>query len=151
MTSVEAAHQVLRSLKICFKNTYLHKKYKKLGRQQKARQIMTSVEAAHQVLRSLKICFENMLSYIIQRKRFQVTPICVFFISYFSTTGKVEIFLKGSLNLINSPSVKIQIMCRKVCLRRKGKTLLCIVNKLFVFKSLLTIPIIVLLLHLSRP
>ena len=33
-----------------------------------------------------------------------------------------------------SPSVKIQIIGGKVCLRCKGKTLLGIVNKLFVFK-----------------
>ena len=39
-----------------------------------------------------------------------------------------------------SPSVKIQIMGRKVYLRCKGKTLLGDVNKLFVFKSLLTTP-----------
>ena len=38
----------------------------------------------------------------------------------------------------SSPSVKIQIMGGKVCLRHKGKTLLGVVNKLFVFKSLLT-------------
>ena len=36
--------------------------------------------------------------------------------------------------------MKIQIMGGKVCLRHKGKTLLGIVNKLFVFKSLLTTP-----------
>ena len=47
---------------------------------------------------------------------------------------KVEIFLKGSLDLIPSPSppVKIQIMGGKVCLRCKSKTLLGVVNKLFV-------------------
>ena len=50
-----------------------------------------------------------------------------------------------------SPSVKIQIVSRKVCLRHKGKTLLCIVNKVFVFKSLLTTPSNVLPLHLSCP
>ena len=40
--------------------------------------------------------------------------------------------MKGSLDPISSPSssVKIQIMSGKVCLRRKGKTLLGIVNKL---------------------
>ena len=38
----------------------------------------------------------------------------------------------------------------KVCLRCKGKTLLDIVNKLFVFKSLLTMPINVLPLHLKQ-
>ena len=45
---------------------------------------------------------------------------------------KVEKNLKGSLDLIlsPSPSVKIQIIGRKVCLRCKGKTLLGIVNKL---------------------
>ena len=37
---------------------------------------------------------------------------------------KVKTILKGSLDLIPSPSVKIQIMGRKVCLRCKGKTLL---------------------------
>jgi hypothetical protein len=39
---------------------------------------------------------------------------------------KVEKILKGSLESItsSSPSVKTQIMCGKVCLRCKGKTLL---------------------------
>ena len=53
---------------------------------------------------------------------------------------KVEKILKGSLDSIPSPSVKIQIMGGKVHLRCKGKTLLGVVNKLFVFKSLLTTP-----------
>ena len=59
---------------------------------------------------------------------------------------KVEKILKGSLDSISSPSpsVKIQIMGGKVCLRRKGKTF-------FVFKSLLTTSSNVLPLHLSRP
>ena len=50
---------------------------------------------------------------------------------------KVETILKGSLDLISSPSpfVKIQIMCGKVCLRRKGKTLLGIVNTLLILYS----------------
>ena len=54
--------------------------------------------------------------------------------------SEVEKILKGSLDLISlpSPSVKIQIKGKKVCLRRKGKTLLGIVKKLFSFKSLLT-------------
>ena len=49
---------------------------------------------------------------------------------------KVENILKGSLDLIPSlsPSVKIQIIGGKVCLRCKGETLLGI----FVFKSFLT-------------
>ena len=54
--------------------------------------------------------------------------------------GKVEKILKGSLDLIPSPSVKIQIMGGKVCLRCKGKTLLGVVNKLLKTKSLLTSP-----------
>ena len=53
---------------------------------------------------------------------------------------KVENISKGSLDLISSPSVKIQIMGRKVCLRCKGKTLLGVVNKLLNTKSLLTSP-----------
>ena len=48
---------------------------------------------------------------------------------------KVEKILNGSLDSIPSPSVKIQIMGRKVCLRWKGKTLLGIVNKLLKTKS----------------
>ena len=65
---------------------------------------------------------------------------------------KVEIFLKGSLDSIPSPSpsVKIQIMGGKVCLRFLGKSLLGVVNKLFVFKSLLTRPGNVLPLHLKQ-
>ena len=51
---------------------------------------------------------------------------------------KVEKILKGSMDSIPSPSpsVKIQIMSGKVCLRCKGKTLLVIVNKLLKTKSL---------------
>ena len=46
--------------------------------------------------------------------------------------SKVENILKGILVSIPSPSpsVKIQIMGRKVCLRCRGKTLLGVVNKL---------------------
>ena len=53
---------------------------------------------------------------------------------------KVETILKGSLDLIPSPSpsVKIQIMGGKVCLRCKGKTLLGVANKLLKTKGLLT-------------
>ena len=55
---------------------------------------------------------------------------------------KVEKILKGSLVLIPSPSpsVKIQIMVGKVCLRCKGKTFLDVVNKLLKTKSFLTSP-----------
>ena len=49
-------------------------------------------------------------------------------------SGKVEKILKGSLDSIPSPSplVKIQIMGGKIRLRYKGKSLLGVVNKLFV-------------------
>ena len=47
--------------------------------------------------------------------------------------SKVEKILKGSLDSIPSPSVKIQIMGGKVCLRCKGKTLLGDVNKVCCF------------------
>ena len=55
---------------------------------------------------------------------------------------KVEKILKGSLDLIQSPSlsVKIQIMGGKVCLNCKGKIMLGIVNKLLKTKSFLTSP-----------
>jgi len=55
---------------------------------------------------------------------------------------KVEKILKGSLDLIPSPSpsVKIQIMGGKVGLRCKSKTLMDVVNKLFTLESLLTKP-----------
>ena len=50
---------------------------------------------------------------------------------------KVEKILKGSLDLISTPSllVKIQAMGGKVCLMCKGKTLLDVVNKLLITKS----------------
>ena len=49
----------------------------------------------------------------------------------------VENILKGSLDSIpsHSPSVKIQIMGGKVCLRCKGKILLGLVNKLLKTKK----------------
>ena len=55
---------------------------------------------------------------------------------------KVENILRGSLDSIQSPSpsVKIQIMGRKVYFSCKGKTLLGTVNKLLKTKSLLTSP-----------
>ena len=58
----------------------------------------------------------------------------------FVSLVKVEKILKGSLDLIPSPSVKIQIIIREVHLRCKGKTLLGVVNKLLKTKSLLTSP-----------
>ena len=70
-----------------------------------------------------------------------------------SWVSKVEKNFKGSLDSIPSPSfsVKIQIIGGKVYLRFKGKTLLGDVNKLFVFKCLLTTPSNVLPLQLSCP
>ena len=53
--------------------------------------------------------------------------------------------LKGSLDSILSPSVKIQIIGGKVCLRCKGKILLGVVNKL-----LKTTPSNVLLLYIKQ-
>ena len=62
-----------------------------------------------------------------------------------------EKILEGSLDLIPSPSpsVKIQIMVGKVCLRCKGKILLGVVNKRLKTKSLLTSPINVLPYYLK--
>ena len=48
-------------------------------------------------------------------------------ISTLAIAIKVEKTLKGSLDSITSPSVKIQIMDGKVFLRCKGKTLLGVV------------------------
>ena len=67
-------------------------------------------------------------------------------ISYFlllkNEIHKIEKILKSCLDSIPSPSpsIKIQIMGGKVCSRRKGKTLLGVVNKLLKTKSLLTSP-----------
>ena len=55
---------------------------------------------------------------------------------------KVEKIQEDSLDLIPSPStsVKILIIGGKVYLKEESKILLGDVNKLFVFKSLLTMP-----------
>ena len=65
---------------------------------------------------------------------------------------KVENILKANLDSIPSPSpsMKIQIMDRKVCLRCKGKTLLGVVNKLLKTKHLLTSPSNVLPYYLNN-
>ena len=57
-----------------------------------------------------------------------------------SAVDKVEKILKGSLDSILSllPSVKIQIMGGKVCLRCKSKILMGVANKLLKKTSLLT-------------
>ena len=67
-------------------------------------------------------------------------PLYVFVRSF--NPFKVEKILKGSLDSIQlpSPSLKIQIMGGKVCLRCKDKTLLVVVNKLLKTKSLLISP-----------
>ena len=65
------------------------------------------------------------------------------------TLSKAEQILKGSLDSIPSPLLKIQIMGGKGCLRCKGKTLLGIVNKLLKTKSLLTSPSNVLAYYLK--
>jgi hypothetical protein len=56
---------------------------------------------------------------------------------YYFVICKLEKILTGSLNSIlsPSPSVKIQIMGGKICLRCKGETLLGVVNKLFKTKK----------------
>ena len=65
---------------------------------------------------------------------FQAFLIIVRFTTYITNVSlilKVEKILKGSLESITSPSpsMKIQSMGRKVCLRCKGKTLLGVANK----------------------
>ena len=57
-------------------------------------------------------------------------------------SGKVEKILNSNLGSIPSllPSVKIQIMSGKVCLRCKGKPSPGVVNRLLKTKSLLTSP-----------
>ena len=55
-----------------------------------------------------------------------------------SYSGKVEKNLPGSLDSIPSPSVKIQIMGRKVCWRFKGNKLLGII-KTFCFENFVDI------------
>ena len=47
-----------------------------------------------------------------------------------ASANKVEKILKGNLDSIPSPSMKIQIMSGKICLKCKSKTLLGDVNKL---------------------
>ena len=62
----------------------------------------------------------------------QMIGFIVTVINFNDFNNKEEKILKGSLDLIPSPSpsVKIQIMSGKVCLRCKSKTLLNIVSKL---------------------
>ena len=67
----------------------------------------------------------------------------------FEEKGKIENILKDSLDSISSPSVKIQCMSGKVCLRCKGKTLPGVVKNLLKTKSLLTSPSNGMPLHLK--
>ena len=69
-----------------------------------------------------------------------------------NNTFKVEKIQEDSLDLIPlpSPSVKIQIMGGKVCLRCKDKTLLGLDNKCLKTKSLLTSPSNVLTYYLNE-
>ena len=73
------------------------------------------------------------------------------FISDSDPNVKVKKILEDSLDSISSPlpSVKMQNIGGKVCLRFKGKTLMDLVNKLFRAKSFLTTPSNVLPLHLK--
>ena len=70
-----------------------------------------------------------------------------------SQVRKVDKILEGSLDLIQSPSpsVKIQIIGKNVCLRYKDKTLQGVVNKLLEIKSLLKSPSNVLPNYLQKP
>ena len=74
------------------------------------------------------------------------------FISDSDPNVKVKKILEDSLDSISSPlpSVKMQNIGGKVCLRCKGKTLLDLVNKLLKTKCLLTTPSNVLPLCLTN-
>ena len=63
--------------------------------------------------------------------------------------SKVDKILKGSLDLIlsPSPSVKIQIMSGKICLRCTSKTLLGVVNKCFTLLPQVNFPTNILNFH----
>ena len=91
---------------------------------------------------------DNMISYFIKVANYKVTALNFWFMYW----GKVEKILKGSLDSIlsPSPSVKIQIMGSKICLRCKGETLLGVVNKLLKTKILLTTTSNVSPLHLKQ-
>ena len=98
-------------------------------------------------IKSTSIIFDPNLNFdmlhCLCHKRFKVVLV-VKFLGIFDRSCvvnfKVEKILKGSLYLIPSPSpsVKIQIIGGKVCLRGRGKTLLDVVNKLLRTKRLLT-------------
>ena len=62
-----------------------------------------------------------------------------FFLTFLKIGFKVEKILKGSLDSIDSPSVKFQIMGGKVCFRWKVKTLLDVINTLLKTKTSLTL------------
>ena len=67
--------------------------------------------------------------------------LCLENVFTFGSILKIYYVVQCHLNLVSPPpSVKIQIMGGKVCLRCKCKTLLVVVNKLLKTKSLLTPP-----------
>ena len=70
----------------------------------------------------MKICGEQLILKCIFTRKLKKLNIKK------ASVCKVENILKGSLDTIPSPGVKIQFMDGKVCLRCKGKTLLDIVN-----------------------
>ena len=57
-------------------------------------------------------------------RKLNVNLTVIWFLSVYDTTHNVEKILKGSLDSILSPSVKIQIMDRKVCFMCEGKKFL---------------------------
>ena len=77
----------------------------------------------------IKISIKTKISFSVVGNKNPIKTMHMQSISHW-TPAKVEKILKGSLNSIPSPSVKIQIMGGKVCLRWKGKTLLGLVDKL---------------------
>ena len=113
----------------------------------------------HTYIPSIMLCIVTVFSGLIPAdKTSEKVTICVTtFLSMIALFGaaKYDAFFIISIYLLRvknisedkpdsiqspSPSMKIQIMVGKVCLRHKGKTLLGVVNKLFVSKSLLTTP-----------
>ena len=78
-----------------------------------------------------------------------LVEIIILLLYHIIVRATVENILKGSLDSIPSPSVKIQIMDEKVTLICKGKMLQGVVSKLLKTKSLLTSPSNVLPYHLK--
>ena len=99
-------------------------------------------EFLHKTLARLNVCQQLRLDKL-WLQSYQIKKKLAYFLNHYkSIYHKVEKILKGSLDSTPSPSpsVKIQIMGGKVCLRCKDKTLLGDVNKLLVFKKMLATP-----------